>query len=208
MRLTQSLSRLLPLLALAGLAACGPKADQAANNSAANETVAGTNEATNATNEVTLGTAPVSGPVAHNFDGLGKIRIGATLREMEREGLAVAGQDEPLDEESTCTYATFKGMPDLAVMMDGERIARIDVGDKQHEGPGGLRVGQSEADALKRLGGKAKVELHPYTGPEGHYLVVHEDGAPRGLIAETDGKQVQSWRIGQWEQVQWIEGCA
>ena len=84
----------------------------------------------------------------------------------------------------------------------------FDVGDKRHEGPGGLRVGQSEAEALKRLGGKARVELHPYTGPEGHYLVVHEDGAPRGLIAETDGKQVQSWRIGQWEQVQWIEGCA
>jgi hypothetical protein len=77
-----------------------------------------------------------------------------------------------------------------------------------HEGPGGLRVGQSEADALRRLGGKAKVELHPYTGPEGHYLVLHADGARDGLIAETDGKTVQSWRIGHWDEVQWIEGCS
>jgi hypothetical protein len=207
MRLTHSFARLLPLLTLAGLAACGgPKTDQSAENKAANAAEIVTNAAVNTVNEVVLDTAPA--PVPHNFDSLGKIRIGATLREMEHEGLAVAGQDEPLDEESTCTYATFKDMPDLAVMMDGERIARIDVGDKRHEGPGGLRVGQSEAEALKRLGGKARVELHPYTGPEGHYLVVHEDGAPRGLIAETDGKQVQSWRIGQWEQVQWIEGCA
>lgn len=206
MRLTHSFARLLPLLMLAGLVACGPKTDQSAENKAANAAEIVTNAAVNAVNEVAPDTVP--GPVPQNFDSLGKIRIGATLREMEREGLAVAGQDEPLDEESTCTYATFKDMPDLAVMMDGERIARIDVGDKRHEGPGGLRVGQSEAEALKRLGGKARVELHPYTGPEGHYLVVHEDGAPRGLIAETDGKQVQSWRIGQWEQVQWIEGCA
>lgn len=206
MRLTHSFARLLPLLMLAGLVACGPKTDQSAENKAANGAEIVTNAAVNAVNEVAPDTVP--GPVPQNFDSLGKIRIGATLREMEREGLAVAGQDEPLDEESTCTYATFKDMPDLAVMMDGERIARIDVGDKRHEGPGGLRVGQSEAEALKRLGGKARVELHPYTGPEGHYLVVHEDGAPRGLIAETDGKQVQSWRIGQWEQVQWIEGCA
>lgn len=208
MRLTHPFARLLPLLTLAGLAACGPKADETVNNSAANDVAVAINAAANATNQVTPGETPAPAPVAQNFDSLGKIRIGATLREMEREGLAVAGQDEPLDEESICTYATFKDMPDLAVMMDGEHIARIDVGDKRHEGPGGLRVGQSEAEALKRLGGKARVELHPYTGPEGHYLVVHEDGAPRGLIAETDGKQVQSWRIGQWEQVQWIEGCA
>jgi hypothetical protein len=196
MRLTRSFARLLPLLTLAGLAACGPKADETVNNSAANAAAVATNAAANATNEVTPGATPAPAPVAQNFDSLGKIRIGATLKELER------------DEGSSCTYATFKDMPDLAVMLDGDRIARIDVGGKQHETMGGVRVGQSEAEALKRLGGKARVELHPYTGPEGHYLVVHEDGAPRGLIIETDGKLVQSWRIGQWEQVQWIEGCA
>lgn len=201
------LTRAFPLLALAGLAACGgPKTAETGNNVATNE-AAPANAAVNASNEAVLGTAPAPTPIAALFDRLGKIRIGATLKELERDGLVVAGQDEPLDEESTCTYATFKDQPDVGVMLDGPRIVRIDIGGPQHETLG-VRVGQSEADALKALGGKAKVELHPYTGPEGHYLVLHEKDAPRGMIVETDGKKVESYRFGQWEQVQWIEGCA
>lgn len=207
------LSRALPLLALASLVACS---DQKPNG-AANNIAPGNNasvEVANATGTLAssgnMASSPdssISGPAAA-FDRLGAIRIGATLKELERDGLKLAGRDEPLDEESTCTYATFRDQPDIAVMLDGERIARIDVNGGEHETMGGVRVGQSEADAVKRLGGKAKVEPHPYTGPEGHYLVVHDGQAPRGLIVETDGKTVQSWRIGQWEQVQWIEGCA
>jgi hypothetical protein len=190
--------------------ACGvPERDEAgdnAANAASNAATALGNAAAKVLDDALPAASP--SPEAPAYDRLGKIRIGATLKELERDGLAVAGQDEPLDEGSTCTYATFKAQPDLAVMLDGPRIVRIDIGGAQHEAPGGVRVGQSEAEALKRLGGKARVEPHPYTGPEGHYLVVHEEGAPRGLIVETDGKTVQSWRIGQWEQVQWIEGCA
>lgn len=185
------------LLALAGLAACG--SSQSTGNDAAE------NVAVNVANEA----APAEpAPETAAYDRLGKIRIGATLAELERDGLVVAGQDEPFDEGSTCTYATFRDQPDVAVMLDGDHIVRIDVGGPQHEAPGGVRVGQSEADALKALGGKARVEAHPYTGPQGHYLVVHAEDAPRGLIVETDGKTVQSWRFGQWEQVQWVEGCA
>ena len=66
----------------------------------------------------------------------------------------------------------------------------------------------ADLEAIKRLGSAVVVQPHPYTGPEGHYLIVHKKGDPLGLIFETDGKSVISYRIGRWEQVQWIEGCS
>ena len=191
--------RALTLMALAMLAACnGPAEDTAPNAVAANnmaslpDNAAAINVAAPATEDAPL-------------DRFGPIRIGATIADLASEGLKVASRDEPMP-GSTCSYARFEGLPDVAAMLDGEKIVRIDISGKQHEGPHGLRIGQSEADALARLG-SAKVDLHPYTGPEGHYLILHKDGAPYGLIAETDGKSVLRWRIGQWEQVQWVESC-
>jgi len=195
------------LAVLASLSACGTPergASNAGNETAVLNEAVPVNIAGNATNDI----APTPIVETTPLDRLGRIRVGATLQELERTGLVVAGRDEPLDEESTCTYATFKDRPDVAVMLDGERVVRIDVGGSQNETLGGVRVGQSEDEALRRLGGKAKVEPHPYTGPEGHYLVVHADDAPLGLIVETDGNTVESWRIGQWDDVQLIEGCA
>jgi len=193
------LSVALALLAIAGLAACERAPDATPNEANAANAVnpAVQNSASNAGN-VSIAPDPV-------LDRLGPIRVGATIADLTGDGLAVAGRDEPVP-GSTCSYARFRGLDDVAVMLDGERVVRIDVKGQQHEGPHGLRVGQSEADAIARLD-DPHVQPHPYTGPEGHYLVMHDDGAPFGLIAETDGNTVQSWRIGQWEQVQWIETC-
>ena len=185
------------LMALVTLAGCG-------ETSSVNQATPTNNVSAPLVNEVA---ANASAPAANDvpLDRFGPIRIGATVAELTSEGLKVASRDEPMP-GSTCSYARFKDLPNVAAMLDGEKIVRIDISGKQHEGPHGLRIGQSEADALSRLR-TAKVDLHPYTGPEGHYLILHKDGAPYGLIAETDGKTVLRWRIGQWEQVQWVESC-
>lgn len=190
--------RLIPSLALlmvAGLSACDRAGEEqtAGNVSQAAQNVA----------------APASNPIEPEqvaFDRFGLIRVGATIADLEAEGLVVAGRDDVLP-GTTCAYARFRGLDDVAVMLDGERIVRIDISGTQYEGPHGLRVGQSEAEAIRRLG-SAQVQDHPYTGPQGHYLILLDDGTGTGLIAETDGKTVERWRIGQHEQVQWIEGCA
>jgi len=187
----------LVLLAAAGLAGC----DRPADNGAPDVATANMSMDNAAGNEA----VPTQATGEAAFGQFGPIRVGATIAELTSEGLNVKGRDEPMP-GSTCSYASFEGWPDVGAMLDGERVVRIDISGKQHEGPHGLRVGQSEAEALERLG-NARVEPHPYTGPEGHYLVAHDEGAPLGLIAETDGKTVQSWRIGQWEQVQWVESC-
>ncbi len=105
-------------------------------------------------------------------------------------------------------YARIAGLKDLFFMLDGDTVVRIDVDTPGHPTLGGVAIGISEAEALHRLGARAKVQSHPYTGPTGHYLVVHEAGAPFGLIVETDGKKVVSYRIGRWTYVQWKEGCS
>ncbi|MCW2383530.1 MULTISPECIES: hypothetical protein [unclassified Sphingobium] len=191
----------LAILALASLAACQSQPEDPDNGAQA-----GRNVAVPANDSADAANAAAEPAQAETLNQVGPIRIGATLAELAAEGLAVAGRDDPMP-GSTCTYAHFKGWPEAAVMLDGDHVVRVDVSDAQHEGPFGLRVGQSEAEAIKRLG-SAEVQPHPYTGPTGHYLVFHRDNAPTGLIAETDGKTVQSWRIGQWEQVQWVEGCS
>lgn len=186
----------LAAVTLAALAGCGETAS--VNEGAPENAVSETSGANATANEAVLATDVP-------FDRFGPIRIGASVAELARQGQKVASRDEPVP-GSTCSYIRFEGLPDVAAMLDGEKVVRIDISGKQHEGPHGLRIGQSEADALARLG-SAKVELHPYTGPEGHYLILHKDDAPYGLIAETDGKTVLRWRLGQWEQVQWVESC-
>ena len=203
------LIRALPLLALASLVACGePPRDNAANDVADGPVVEEIGPVRNALDEdLPRAEAPPEGLAASDtFDRLGRIRIGATPADLGREGVAVAWHDDPM-EGSTYTYATFQGLPDVSVMLDGERIVRIDVSGPQHATLGGVKVGMAESEAIRRLG-RVDVRPHPYTGPQGHYLLIHEEGAPRGLILETDGKTVQTYRFGQWEQVQWIEGCA
>lgn len=187
----------LALLMIAGLPACD-RADEDQITSNHEEGAANSATGIPAANELASAYA--------TFDRFGPIRIGASLADLESEGLVVAGRDDALP-GSTCAYARFRGLDGVAVMLDGERIVRIDISGRQHEGPHGLRVGQSEDDAIHRLG-RPQVKPHPYTGPLGHYLVLLDAGAGTALIAETDGKTVERWRIGQQEQVQWIEGCA
>lgn len=206
------MKRALAVLLLAGLAACGEAPRDETANGAANEAAGPVVEQIGPVRNAIdpdmpdEEASPEGAAASDAFDRLGRIRVGATLAQLGREGVALAGHDDPM-EGSTCTYATFQDLPDVSVMLDGERIVRIDVSGPQHATLGGVKVGMAEAEAIRRLG-RVDVRPHPYIGPTGHYLLVHEENAPRGLILETDGKTVQTYRFGQWEQVQWIEGCA
>lgn len=188
-----------PLALLAGLAACGSPDDT--RGPAPEET---RNIATPAPPLDTQATPAPRDIVVP--DRLGPVRIGDRVADLRTAGLAVQ-TEEPM-EGSTCSYLRIASLPDVFVMLDGDKVVRIDIATTRHAPVPGLRVGQSEAEALRTLGPSARVEPHPYTGPDGHYLIVHRDGAPLGLIVETNGKQVEAYRFGRWDEVQWIEGCA
>lgn len=181
------------LATLAGLAACGepPAPDVPTNNATA----------------PMAEPAPTPTPPAEPpLDALDGIKVGMTLADLRARGID-ARKEEEIEPGNSCNYADVPAIKDVALMLDGETVVRIDVGSPDYPTLGGVVIGMSEAEAVKRLGKRVTVESHPYSGPEGHYLVVHAADAPLGLILETDGKTVQSYRIGRWEQVQWIEGC-
>jgi len=145
--------------------------------------------------------APPDAPLT--VQGVGALRIGMPVAALRRLG-AVNGDPEPGAE---CTYWSMPQYPGLRLMVFGGRLARIDNEDPAWATRSGARVGMTEGQVRAIYGGAIQVRPHPYTAPEGHYLVYRPRGARYGMIMETAGGRVESLRVGAWTQVQWIEGC-
>jgi hypothetical protein len=194
----------LALLAL--LAACGRGAGD-------NETAAPNGAVIAPDNETNVARAPEEEkavpvvPPEAPLDELAGVQVGMTMKDLRAAGFDAVKDNGP-DPDNRCGYARIASRKDLFFMLDGDTVVRIEVDTPGHPTIGGVDIGMSEAQAVRRLGARVKVQPHPYTGPTGHYLVVHEAHAPFGFIAETDGKKVVSYRIGRWAYVRWKEGCS
>lgn len=139
--------------------------------------------------------------------GIGDLRIGAPVASLRAMG--ATGEDYP-DPDVDCSYWQAPRWPGLAMMVSGGRVVRIETEDARYRTASGVRVGMTEAEIRAIYGPRMRVEPHPYTGPEGHYLVYRARGEPYGLIVETDPdtRRAASVRVGLWEAVQLIEGCS
>lgn len=173
----------------------------------------------------TTTTAPPSQPVVTPadrlaLDSLGPIRVGMTVQELS----AATGSEFTADyafEDDSCGYAVSDDLPGgIWLMISEGTVTRIGIGDIDADGNpvdngfttvSGIGVGASEDEVQAAYPGRITVEPHPYTGPEGHYLVYtpqddeYEDYL---MIFETDGQQVTSFRSGLERWVRAIEGCA
>jgi hypothetical protein len=148
----------------------------------------------------------VGEPEPVTMQGIGSLRIGlpvAALR--ERFGATLAEGQDPDDH---CTYWTSSPHPELGLMVVGGRLVRIDIDTAAYRTRSGVRIGMSEREIRGIYGARMRVEVHPYTHPDGKYLVYQARGEPYGLIIETDHGRAVSMRVGYWESVQWIEGCS
>jgi hypothetical protein len=153
---------------------------------------------------VALLTAPWDAPVT--LHGIGDLRIGTPVAALRHMG--ATGENYP-DPDVDCSYWQAPRWPGLMMMVSGGRVVRIETEDRRYRTASGARVGMTEAE-IRRLYPAMRVEPHPYTGPQGHYLVYRARGEPYGLIVETDpdtGRATQ-FRAGLWEAVQLIEGCS
>ncbi len=207
---------LAPLLtAAAALSACGKPAPDAAPRATAQPAVPGVAAPDRPAPPVNTA-LPRAAPDTLSPDGFEGVRPGRTIAQIEAAGHKVTLSDPPMDDESACRYATIAGLAGLSVMFEDGRLARFDVTDRTDDpaararawqSPEGARIGSSEAELKRLYGDRLAIEQHPYTGPEGHYAVVHAPGATTGTIFETDGTRVLTWRAGAWNPVQYIEGC-
>lgn len=187
------------LILLAALSACGRS--DGGNEALPNGAVIPADEAAN------VSAPPNESEAAEpSFEALAGVRIGMTIADLRAAGFA-AEKDEGPDPDNHCGYARIPTLRGLFFMMYGERIVRIDVAAKGHPTLGGVEVGMDEVEVMRRLGKQARVLRANDRGALAHDVVVHEEGVATGLLIETDGRTVTSYRIGQWDAVRSKDEC-
>ncbi|MEJ7578275.1 MAG: hypothetical protein WKF74_14870 [Pyrinomonadaceae bacterium] len=141
-----------------------------------------------------------------SYDRFGTVKIGMTLSQASK-ALGVHVTRDAGYEGGNCYYASPKGgFKNIAFMMSGRRIARIDIDSKDCATDRGAKIGDSEARIKRLYKGRYKVYQHKYVD-DGHYIEVEIRGGKYSIIFETDGKRVVTYRVGKPEQVGYVEGC-
>ena len=142
-----------------------------------------------------------------SFDRFGSVKIGMTTSQAAKV-LGVRVTRDAGYEGGSCYYTSPKrGFKDIAFMMSGRRIARIDINSKEYATDRGAKIGDTEARIKRLYKGKYKVYEHKYVD-DAHYIEVMMKGGKYNIIFETDGKRVVTYRVGRPEQVGYVEGCS
>lgn len=144
----------------------------------------------------------------------GPVRIGMSLAEVRRvigDSSARLEGNAPEVPLSKCAYLESKTLPDgIGLMFAAGRVVRIDVFKAGLKTASGAGVGDSEERIKQIYPGQLTVEPHHYD-PDGHYLnylpnsVVDHD---YGIVFETDGAKVTSFRTGTVAAIALVEGCS
>jgi hypothetical protein len=140
----------------------------------------------------------------------GEVRIGMTLAELER-AIGPLGDTTKLDRTCDLVSAAdaFRLPPGVSITQVEGRVARIDIENDSIATDKGVRVGDSEEKVKQLYGSAVIVEPHKYI--DGHYLEIKsgsDSATAKGIIFETDGKKVTTFRAGFWNPVRWVEGCS
>jgi hypothetical protein len=140
------------------------------------------------------------------FDGAGLVKIGMSVSELNATLNENYSMPAAKDQQG-CFYLEVGKQPQVALMMIGGRLARIDV-----RGPGvstskGIQVGDSEAHAQTLYGDRLKVEPHKYIDG-GHYLTVRSNDETFGVRFETDQGKITVFYAGRYDAIQLVEGCS
>ena len=203
------------VMAAMGLSACNPSQAPAQGDAAATagaEAVGPPSAPASATT-----TAPTTPDPAFivGLDAVRDVRVGMTLAEVAALGHR-SEVSQPANEGATCTYADIAGLEGIGVMLDGPRIVRFDVSlpaEGADAAPAmrwrtaeGAGLGTSEAELRRLYGARMQVEPNKYD-ERWHDMIVRAEGSNRALLFQTDGSTVQSWRTGDWDAVQLVEGC-
>lgn len=162
------------------------------------------------------GAAPTTTPVSAAADsttapqvtarGIGPLRAGMTIAEA-RSALGGALAVPAGTDTAGCGYVQWRGgPPGVRVMIEGGRVARVDVDSVGVATSTGARVGDAESEVQRRYGGRAVVAPHKYE--QGHYLTVIDPAdTNHAIVFETRGGTVTRFRAGRRPQVEYVEGC-
>ena len=138
-------------------------------------------------------------------NGVGPLRAGMTVAEANK---VVGGFSAPSGADPACSYANLKNAPDgLAVMLQNNKIARIEVRSGTLPTAEGARIGDAESRINSLYSGRVTTSAHKYvTG--GHYLTITPaTDTTHRIVFETDGKVVTNYRAGVLPAVEYVERC-
>ena len=150
-------------------------------------------------------TAPASAALPAGTEltkrGLGPIRLGMTLREIERaSGLDLTRDRFP---GSPCSTAGFGHRNYLLFRRD--KLARITVHSRRFSTASGIRVGDRRREVLRRYG--AKVRRSPHTYTRGEYLDIGRR-SPRLMFETSGGGRIVDMHAGIEPEIGYVEACA
>lgn len=198
--------------ALAVAAATVVLASSSGDDEAAAPVPGAASSTTGSSTATTAPGAPAVGELRLAPGGLGPVRVGMTVADATAalgRTLRALGLD-PTGEKGCELYAPDGGPDGVGFMVTQGTVARVDVIGGPVQTIEGLAIGQTEAEAQRRYGGRLAVTPHAYT-EGGHYLtLVPADPAESQfrLVAETDGTVVTSIRGGRLPEVEFPEGCS
>jgi hypothetical protein len=149
-----------------------------------------------------------------SVQGADRIRIGMTVAQVKRilrdPGARLDG-NEPHVSLADCAYLISKRLPNgLALMFSRGRLVRVDVNDSGMRTDVGARVGDTETRINELYKGHLSTEPHHYD-PGGHYLRYlpsQNRDSDLGIVFETDGSKVTSFRAGTQAAIALVEGCS
>ncbi|MBD2568079.1 hypothetical protein [Anabaena lutea] len=142
------------------------------------------------------------------INGIGAVKVGMTISQAAKAAGTKLVSDAP---NQYCYYVKPQQEPkNIAFMVTGNRISRIDVKNPQVTTLKGAKIGDTEARIKSLYPGQIKVTSHKYDF-KGHYLtLIPKDRADRNyrVVFETDGKRVTRFRSGKLPEVEFVEGCS
>jgi hypothetical protein len=155
--------------------------------------------------------APQPTPWKVGLRSVGPVRYGVSLAEASR-ALGETLEIDATEPGESCTYVRPAAAPwGVSFMVIDTLVERVDVHEGKVTTLSGAHIGSTESEIKALYPGHIEVQPHPYTGPEGHYLIyVPQDPSDSmfRIIFETDGDKVTMYRAGRRPVVEYIEGCS
>ena len=146
------------------------------------------------------------------LDGIGPIQVGMTLAEATVAAGVPVRIDPRTDLGRGCAHAFADGGPQgVRFMVVEGRIVRVEVVRSPILTLSGVGTGSTVDEVLATYPNRIRVQPNPYSGHLGGrdlFYVADEESRHLGLMFETDGQSVRTFRSGFLGAVMAPEGCA
>ncbi|MBV8976468.1 MAG: hypothetical protein JOZ13_03735 [Alphaproteobacteria bacterium] len=142
-------------------------------------------------------------------DGIGPIRIGMTLQQVQKAvGGTINLHDDASDDQNVCAETDVPGWPNVSLLLENLRVTVISIG-KPYRTRDGVGIGWTEPVLKQIFGSHAVFGPRPYfeDDPHAHNVIV-KVSKNREFLFQTKDSKIESISLGELPSVEYWEGCA